>query len=1172
MAERDLTEEKKITVPLKYDKDSKTLTLYPGVTIRDIEDAPLDGIDDYTVVFSKNENTDATKVDTFEVSSDLLKTLGNKVQHMEVTNGLVFEYINSEGGDIWGNLSQLKTLKIENNVGLPCNVDGTGAFQNHPTLRAVEMALSAEGQLSDNFCRGTAVSSFMVHSAVVESEYGLKAGDNVLFGSLLESEKGLSTADWNKIHRSQICKTHKDNEYISEIGTFYDAIEEMKTVLSRDRFKAPETASCLYPILEEVAVRTGSYTKKSFAKALKEGKTEDIEKFETLIPQAKVVLNELKDDFKHDLLGAYLEKSYCKELVDNTLKSCSIQAQEDFKNALIDTEFRYKVRTSEIKRDMDGLEKLKRKLSAHIGIFENINEHSEIEGVLRDKGQENALEIVKLGIEGKTREKDYARALRQVSEAVSDVIDEKMLEVEKNPDSEEREREREKKDLLERKEKIKKIIRSISDYYGLSRSTEKRLAILEEFSHKHKKQEGTYVELPSKLWVGDNFLSCRKTEIHSATDPGKRLFNEEVNNFAKKTINAIYAACVVNKESFWQTGLHSILLAQDGEIDGKNLQYFLQLKDPIAGYNDVVKDKPELQVTKESLTNRGIEHRLKKLNKSDRQQTEEVFNFVFDMAKEPPKEYSEEKAKALDQKISSIVQMGDKALEELRKVLPSLDLTPDGHVLDLQQAFLMKDSDNVLVTAEGSKFGDNCLCFTNCRGIYVGHSKNEYRHFRKWAQNAYLKNKKNVAVLIKQRMGITMGKPGDKDAEQCGGLRDDIKASIVKLQSKMNGAPSITDQKGDKQKQTPKEEYLEELKNWQTLLETYEEYTASREIWEANNTEEKWLQNKSNALRDVSERIDHFEKLHATTKTKDFKTHEDVYTMEREALSDDNRAEYDKLIAERDAILKDPKKVVAGMHFCSEGKQMGNDKTMLVGGDINAGHNSFSNNPEVIELHKNKPETNIKEDVMQKNLYEQSDVFRGRMLMAKEKLKEVFDSRHFRYMRLEEACLDILVNLFKIIFNLTTWTARTLEREIRSAKTRSGVYNRNIDEAKEILLSSSGSGGQAFIERLTSKTSPASEYNAASRVVGRLTLSNILNSDSSSEEKLARIKKVANNRLASAKATKERVDVLNKRDQLNKAQLLDFYRQLGTWSREKGMAKTSKRLSVAISYSNGRSF
>lgn len=1180
----------------EYNKETNEITLRPGVTVQDIANILPESTQGCSVVFAKSGGAkgDNQEVETFEVSPDLLKAIGSNALHMTIEKGLAFEYVSPEDGDIWSNFSELRTLTIKNNKGLPTNVDGTGAFQSHPTLRCVDMRLSDEGELSDNFLRNTAVSSVMIHSAENGREYGLKAGDNVLFGSALESEKGLSTADWNKIHGNQICKTHKDDAYLTELGRFEDAIEDTKTALSRDGAIATmQKSSDIKNIIKEVAVREKVYTNEDFdtmwEKGIEKGfSKEDIKKLDNLVPKAKEVLNELKKDFRNDLVGTCIEKGqFCSELVNDTLKDCSTEAQNDFKDAFLIANFKYNVRLSEIIRDQGFYSNLQERLDKHVNALQDVMgktytpetekdkkdnlkpEDSQkgkpappngkiIRDILASKGQDNALDIVLNG--GKSsniNEKAYARALVEVSDA----INESQLN---------------KEDKTEAKTQIK----SIADMYGLSYSARKRIEALETLAHTHKQKDGTYIELPSRLWTGDNFLSCRKTEIHSATDPAKRLLDNEVNSFVAKTAHAIYAACVEYRESFALAGLKSIIDAQEnkganGEKE-KNVYYFKDnFKNPIEAYNKFMAEcnKPEFMASREDLIARGIEERLKALNQADRKQVKDVFDFVMDTAKAPPKDAIKE-AEFLDQRIADIVQAGDKGFEELRKVLPSLDLTPDGHVLDLETRNLLKNTENVLVVAEGGKLGDHCVCFTNCRGVYVGHSENEYRHFREWAEKSYLNSKAEVHTLMQARMGIVPGSDADKDFLECGGLSDDIKETIKNLQTEMNRAPSYEDKKNGITSKSGryKEDYAKALEEWNDFQKKYETYTVHRAVWEANNTEEKWLASKSYALQEINKRIAHFEEIHATRKTKDFKTHQDVYVMERDALSDENKAEYDKLLAEKAEILTNPKIVVTGQHFCSEGKDMGNDRTVIAGGPINAGVDSFRNNPEITELHKNNPETNITDDVMRKNLYDQSDIFRGRMLMAKEKLKDVFDSRHFRYMRLEEACLDILVNLFKILFNLTTWAASTLEKEIRNTKTRRGIYNRNINEAKEILLSSSGKDGEAFLERLTSKTSPTSEYNAVLRVVGRLTLDNIINSDASDAEKLQMIHKAAGSRLRKAISTKERVDVLNKRDQLSKAQLLELYRNLGKWSREKGMAKTSKRLGVAISYSNGRSF
>lgn len=1011
----------------EYNAKENKLILRPGVSAKDIE--ALDIADGCSVVFWNNstslnekgiETYGSFQSETFVLSGDLLKAIGSKASYVDIGKNISFEYLSPQEGDIWASLSGLRSLRIRNNIGVPTNIDGTGAFQSHPTLRNVEILLSEEGSLSDNFCRGTSLSNFMVYSSEWGKEYGLKAGNNVLFGSLLETEKGISTADWNRIHGEQICKTIEDDiEFRKDV---------YQTQIERD---------------------------KSFSEARKE----------------------------------------------------ELSGKEEGKGLL------------------DGLKK-----AIHYEIDPETKEKkSDILVALKESGKENALSVV---LDINADEKAYAQALKDVSDAIN----------------------------ATGLASAKSYIRSISDVYGVWRSTEKRIQALTELKNTSKKSEGTYIELPSRLWAGDNFLSCRKADIHSSTDPGKRMLEEEIRGFAQKTVNAIYLACVEYKESLWKAGLKSVMkdLADDaGKVGGKTYEDVVKEKDPISVFNKLAPENAG--VNKESLVTRGMEVRLNELTGENREQIASVFNFVLNTAENFPKDFWKV-SKDYDKQISDIVQGGEAGHEELRKVLPSLGLSLSGHVLDLEQANLMKETENIFVLGGGSKLGDNCLCFTNCNGVYAGHNKSEYRHFRACAEQEYLKSKENIASLMKETMGIIPGSDNDKDAGEAGALRDDIKSCIVALENELKKAPSKKAQ-GEKGKNS-KEDLLKEIGKWEDFLEKYEDYTAKRIVWEANNTEEKWLSHNSYALKEINERIKKFEEVNATTKTKDFKTHSDVYTMNRDALSDEKRAEYDKLIAERNAILVSPQTVVTGTHFLSEGKKMGNERTVIAGGEINAGHDSFSHNPEVIELHKDNPETKITADVMKKNIYNKSDIFRGRLLVGKEMLKDIFDSRHFRYMRLEEACLDIVVNLFKIVFNLTSWAVKNIEKEIRREKTKRGLYNRNVNEAKELLLELS-KNGEAFLSRLTSKDSHTSEYNAALRVVGRLNLRRIIRSDEASEKKIKQMQHFAQRQFINAKNLKERADVLNKRDQLSKTQLLELYKQCGTWTREDGWAKTSQRLSTA---------
>ena len=1126
--EEQIEEQTKPAEKVEYDAELNILTLRPGASAKEVEALE---IADGCKIFFDNNNT--SQVETFELSGDLLKTIGSKARHVEIGENLSFEYISPQGGDIWGNLSELRSLRIRNNIGVPTNIDGTGAFQNHPTLRNVEMQLSAEGQLSDNFCRATALSGFMVHSVKPGKEYGLKAGDNVLFGSALETEKGISTADWNKIHGKQIRKPHDDYAYLSELGRFEGTIESALRALDQNKPEEVRYRPYLLPIFKEAASQT--YSKSEIEElATRELGQQD---FARLMPKAKKILNDLKTELTEDLLGAYLNKAYCHSLVENVLQGCSDQARNGFKDACAEVEFRQESYKAEIERDEDFRSTLDDTLKIHLEELKNLTQfgvkesgENLISNALKAKSKEKALSLV---MDPRTDEKTYTQALMDVSDAINATA-------------------------FDNKEQAKRCVRNISDTFGLRQSTGKRIQTLTALGNTYKKQEGTYIELPSRLWTGDNFLSCRKTEIHSSTDPDKRAYKSEVEAFTKKTVNAIYLSCVEYRESLWKVGLKSVMDDLGGRVGIRTYDSLVKEKDPIEAYNRWA--PLGAKATKESLITRGIEQSLKGLSDGERSQVQAVFSFALNTAENLPKDFWKA-VEEYDQQISSIVQNGDKGFEELRRILPSLDLSVDGHVLDFEEAKALRDTKDIFVVGEGSKFGDNCFCYVNCNGIYAGHNENEYRHFKNQAESEYLSSKQEIEPMIETRLGIVPGSDNDKDADEAGALRDDIKSNIVNLEKELAKAPS------EKEKGTGKKtkaEYLEEIKEWKAFQEKYEDYTAKRQVWEANDTEEKWLSHNSYALRDVNERIRKFEEVNATTKTKDFKTHSDIYTMNREALTDEKRAEYDKLIAERNAILVSPQKVVTGSHFLSEGKEMENLKTIIAGEEINAGHDSFSNNPEVMELHKNNPETNITKDVMKKNLYHKSDIFRGRLLMAKEALKDIFDSRNFRYMRLEEACLDIIVNLFKILFNLTTWATNTIEREIRQGKTRRGIYNRNVDEAKEILLTCSGKDGAAFLERLTSKTSPISEYNAVLRVVGRLNLNKILSSNGSDGKKLEQIHSQAQKRLINAVNAKERADGLNKRDGLSKAQLLGIYRQIGLWTREKGTIKTSRSLGRAV--------
>lgn len=1158
--------------PVEYDSGANIVTIHPGASLEDlkgISDLISDGC---TVALDSRGATNAAPR-TIAVSPSLLSCIGDKATELTIGRGVSVEYMETGDGDIWNSLPQLRRVSIYNNIGVPANADGTGAFQEHGNLRCVDMALDAEGTISKGFCRGTALSTLMVHSAVPGSEYGLVAEDDVLFGSTLKSEKGLSYRDWNRIHGRQMASTHRDDSYLESIGSLTGMMDQIATNLETDGFEAMKAVPYLMPLAEEAARRIRpkkdvvKYDAKidcilHDAEGVFDPKTLEVLKLD-ILSKVRDIVDEMKASFSKDPVGTYIEMGFSRECIDSLMEEDSFQHRKDFKESVETALFRQKVRLDEAERDYSCSQSLLDRLSGTAKRFERLMEEKTADTERNESNK--ALVVSKLNTMDRARSWDivihpdkdtdprvYADAVKDMGKAIGESgLDDVAAK------------------------KAMRDLKDMADSFGASFSAKVRGDAFSRIATDHSMSDGTYVELPSALSVGDNFLSCRRLDIHSATDPENRTFTKEVGDFAQKTVDSIYARCLEIENEFVRIGIREALRVENGRAVAKstrNYKSIMAQPNPISAFNSAF---PKTKIDRESCLEGGRERYVRKVRKDYEglrpaqinSQLKAFLDFVSKTSREKPsKERIGEIAREMDEAFSRIATMGDAAFSELRKAFPSIEIDAKGHVLDLQQAMLMDDSKNVLVLNEGSKMGDNCLCFTDCRGVAVGRMKNEYRHFRSWAENRYVEAKEKADRMKKTLLKVEAGSPDDRDVGNCGAYANDIEDQISRLEAKARGQKPLTEE----DRRLGKTDWSEVLSQWKVFRRSYMEYSEARAVWEANDTEEKWRANRSYALKDVDGRIAEFERIHANSKTKDLRTKKDVMTMVYDQLSAENKKAYDALVEERNEILKDPSKVKTGMHFLSEGKDMGTDCILLAGSGIDAGRGSFANNPLTLEVHGLKPETEIGVDVVEKDLYERSDIFRGRMLMGKQHLSKVFDTRNFRFMRLEEALLDMVVNIFKTLFNLTSAFVEEAERRARRYMTEKGIYQQREDEARSLLLMCQGKEGEVFLEKLMDKDSPSSEYNAAARVIGRLKLESLAVKDESKLEKIARLRSYAERSLAKARMQKDMAHERNRADQEAKKQREDLYRTIGRMSRSVGVARASKELGAAKAQADWR--
>ena len=1094
-----------------------------------------------------------------QISPALLSVLGDKIESMTIKGGVDLEYLNSGDGDIWSRLPNLRNLQIYNNKGVPCNIDGTGAFKEHPNLSCVSMCLDDNGFLSEGFCQGTALASFQVFEAKPGEAHSLEMEDNVLFGSAKNNVKGVSRDEWNRIHDTVLKCDKNDNsqnkekneefvkdiynkqingyngfiqEFESRTRYFYNA--NIKAKLEELNFPISDKLNQKIGILgqignppQDVRETLGNLQKEISKSSLSSAEKREISTSLKIIAdlqgqaydaiQTRDGLIARRDnlnlgDSMHTQLPSRLKAG------DNC---CSCRTY-DYVSSTDPNGRNYNKSVEKERRDL--ARNTIRNFYAQAALYDNSTKlrneviDKELYNFLvdfnnakfkRSQGKRKGEEVGRLNFFG-TEPRDYeTREANGLT--VSSSLQETYEEIIKNANE------------------IKKNTKC--DYLdAIEQSLDKRLGSYDVFN---KYLNEIYNSGSDKDW---------KERFNSS------VYDKIIDQYAKE-IRLKYGLSDNNSRSKFVNKEFSVACAREA----------LKL---VHDFNTKI---PKLK------TQVDIDNEIKKIE-------DRINNFVnvdfltFNLLKDER------------------TDLMNAARSEFREVFKSIGLDEKGNVIDFEEYRKLEDSRNVVSLNPGCVFGDNCLSKTNLNGIAVNENIEAYKHFVAHAKNdlekaedkvfeslylnclgpaTYIRNWDNLSDsdrlyyenlakgYIEKKEEFKKLPLKDKTAEKKAELANireelwkncDIKNTPVGEYKRL-----IEGHVHDQESHGKQDDWLQDMLNWKAAQKAYEEYCTIRTIVENSGTKENWLAQQSFAKLEIDKKIEDFEKANSTRKTKINGV--DLYEMNRDALSPENRKIYDKLLEERAEVVKNFDKVVMGEHCLSEGKEGGAEKTMMVGKGVNAGADSFRGNPETIEIHDGSPETMVTTDVIKKNLYRDSDIFRGRLMCLADRVMDAFDSRNFRFVRLEEALLETLINLLKILFHIGRSCYEFGAKQYRNRSIN--YFEKSAKESRELLLMM-GKDGVNVIERLCSPSVPDSEYNALAKMVGSYQLNNILNSKTSTIEKNQAIVKTLSERCAVLEKKRDDIKEAIESSQLSEVQKRQVYEMLGKYNFKDGVTLLKK--------------
>ena len=585
------------------------------------------------------------------------------------------------------------------------------------------------------------------------------------------------------------------------------------------------------------------------------------------------------------------------------------------------------------------------------------------------------------------------------------------------------------RDLITEEERnfVTNKLLELAQHVGLyNYAVRKQEAFNKRINNEPSLSQGTYMFMSSRVVSGHgNFSNMKFSNCVCVDDPDKESMKDNIRKNQNVIVNNIIAKSVMTKSDLIDNGWKLIV-------------------------SDLMNNEKMSKKEAERIAN----------DKSAEERLDAAFGKMADGAKEVNRwflglaeAYKDMDADTLDsdairEEIYNKVQefwqtRNDEDKEVMRSLFDGLDFNPNtGEIYDLEEKLSVADADNVIVIDSSSMMGDGNFVGTNATGLHVHEERTAfgYQAFKKIMKDEI--NKRGVEVNeLKDRLGLSGS--GDVDyTEGFGAWRDVIKGNIETLSNK--SIPSCED---------PKKKYALEkkLQDFKRLQQIYEPWAKVNLLYNNNNTKEKWIANKNEALKAQDDLIRKFENTYHNQKTKDYNSRQDVFSMVYEQLSDQQKFEWNALHIKRQDILKYLEYPTFGRGFFSCNKDLVNTKTTISGPnpEVLAGEQSFSYNSETERCGNGKDAFSVcvDDEVFKKKLYEKSLIRKGKLLCGKENVKAALKQLDFRLLSLEQALIEMAVEALKLLFSLAGDAAKLTEKATRHF--RSTLYHNIIQDQKD---------------------------------------------------------------------------------------------------------------------------
>lgn len=373
----------------------------------------------------------------------------------------------------------------------------------------------------------------------------------------------------------------------------------------------------------------------------------------------------------------------------------------------------------------------------------------------------------------------------------------------------------------------------------------------------------------------------------------------------------------------------------------------------------------------------------------------------------------------------------------LKDLFDGLAFNPDtGEILELAG---IKVEDKILHASSTSRWGDLCYSGTNLQGVAFSESTPQrFMAFRRYAETEVKKYERTVEHL-KKKLGYS-GIDIDLDiTEGLGAWQNKIK----------DNQRSLTSQFGKETDEAKKIALQNQLRDLNALDQVYGKWVAAKKLRDNYDTREKFEKLKNEGLVAIERKIREFAEVHANNKTKDFDTHQDVFSMKYDQLSNEEKQIWNDLHAQRNIILKFGNKAKLGKGCFSGNEKHVEGETQIFGvaakGEYFGCHNS-----ETMSFRKGQLlATDITDETLKKKYYQGSKIHWIKAKIRKENLKEAFKEafKEFRYLSLEDALIQDIVELFKLALGITSFMKDFGEKHTRDL--RMSIYKKILNDNNE---------------------------------------------------------------------------------------------------------------------------